>query len=37
MFTQAEVHDFAADLFNAVLSKIKGAGTPKKWPRTTTS
>lgn len=29
-FTQADVHDFAADLLNAVLSKIEGAGTPEK-------
>ena len=25
-FTQADVHDFAADLLNAVLTKIEGAG-----------
>ncbi|KAN0094806.1 CAS/CSE protein, C-terminus domain containing protein [Tylopilus felleus] len=30
LFTQADVHDFAADLLNAVLSKIEGAGTPEK-------
>jgi hypothetical protein len=29
-FTQADVHDFAADLLNAVLTKIEGAGTPEK-------
>jgi len=29
-FAQADVHDFAADLLNAVLAKIEGAGTPEK-------
>ena len=29
-FTQTDVHDFAADLLNAVLTKIEGAGTPEK-------
>ena len=29
-FTQADVHDFAADLLNAVLTKMEGAGTPEK-------
>ncbi|KAI9569377.1 armadillo-type protein [Boletus coccyginus] len=30
LFTQADVHDFAADLLNAVLAKIEGAGTPER-------
>ncbi|KIJ59904.1 hypothetical protein HYDPIDRAFT_99775 [Hydnomerulius pinastri MD-312] len=30
MFSQADVHDFAADLLSAVLTKIEGAGTPEK-------
>ena len=29
-FTQADVHDFAAKLLDAVLTKIEGAGTPEK-------
>lgn len=29
-FTQADVHEFATDLLNAVLAKIEGAGTPEK-------
>ncbi|KAK0446106.1 CAS/CSE protein [Armillaria borealis] len=30
LFTQADVHDFAADLLNALLTKIESAGTPEK-------
>ncbi|KAF9242294.1 armadillo-type protein [Melanogaster broomeanus] len=30
LFSQADVHDFAADLLSAVLTKIEGAGTPEK-------
>ncbi|KAF8452427.1 CAS/CSE protein [Boletus edulis BED1] len=30
LFTHADVHDFAANLLNAVLTKIEGAGTPEK-------
>ncbi|KAH7882920.1 CAS/CSE protein [Phlebopus sp. FC_14] len=30
MFSQADVHDFAADLLSAVLAKIEGPGTPEK-------
>ncbi|KAG6331701.1 hypothetical protein ID866_7388 [Astraeus odoratus] len=30
MFSQADVHDFAADLLSAILTKIEGAGSPEK-------
>ncbi|KAH0831109.1 armadillo-type protein [Lanmaoa asiatica] len=30
LFTHADVQNFAADLLNAVLTKIEGAGTPEK-------
>ncbi|KAK0194119.1 CAS/CSE protein [Armillaria mellea] len=30
LFTQADVRDFAADLLNALLTKIESAGTPEK-------
>ncbi|KAH7910550.1 CAS/CSE protein [Hygrophoropsis aurantiaca] len=30
LFSQADIHDFAPDLLNAVLSKIEAAGSPEK-------
>ncbi|KAH7929305.1 Cse1-domain-containing protein [Leucogyrophana mollusca] len=30
LFSQADIHDFAPNLLNAILSKIEGAGTPEK-------
>ncbi|KAK0469414.1 CAS/CSE protein [Desarmillaria tabescens] len=30
LFTQTDIHDFAADLLNALLTKIESAGTPEK-------
>ncbi|KAG1807455.1 CAS/CSE protein [Suillus subaureus] len=30
LFSQADIHDLAADLFNALLSKIEAAGPPEK-------
>ncbi|KAI6026014.1 CAS/CSE protein [Pisolithus marmoratus] len=30
MFSQTDVHDFAADLLGAILAKVEGAGTPEK-------
>ncbi|EGN91830.1 hypothetical protein SERLA73DRAFT_100047 [Serpula lacrymans var. lacrymans S7.3] len=30
LFSQADIHDFASDLLDAILSKVEAAGTPEK-------